>query len=123
MMKADGSERVPFIPDRTDIEWIDVCGEGSVVFVQRGEDKAELWRADVDGTNPSRLAELYAYASGATCSPDGKSVFYSWDGKVWRLSVRGGYVPGANCEHTGYARDGLAALTGRSMAGIRLQLD
>ena len=94
---ANGSKPVPFIPGRTNIEWVDACGDRYVIFGEKHEDKTELWRADTDGGNPLRLAEVYnevdrnaSNSSGVTCSPDGKSVFYSWDAKVWRAPIEGG---------------------------------
>ena len=94
---ANGNKPVPFIPDRTNIEWVDACGDRYVIFGEKHEDKTELWRADTDGGNPLRLAEVYnevsrnySNSSGVTCSPDGKSVFYSWDAKVWRAPIEGG---------------------------------
>ena len=94
---ANGSEPITFIPDRTNIEWVDACGDHYVIFGEKHEDKTELWRADTDGANPLRLAEIYdevdrnySNSSGVACSPDGKSIFYSWDAKVWRMSIEGG---------------------------------
>jgi serine/threonine protein kinase len=94
---ANGSKPEPFIPDRTNIEWVDSCGDRYVIFGEKHEDKTELWRADTDGANTLRLAEVYdevdrnySNSSGVTCSPDGKSVFYSWDAKVWRAPIEGG---------------------------------
>jgi len=94
---AKGSDPVPFIPDRTNVEWVDACGDRYVVFAERREDKTELWRADVDGANPTRLAEVYdeldrnySNSSGAACTPDGESIFYSWDAKVWKAPIEGG---------------------------------
>jgi Tol biopolymer transport system component len=94
---AKGSDPAPFIPDRTNVEWVDACGDRYVVFAERREDKTELWRADVDGGNPTRLAEVYdeldrnySNSSGAACTPDGESIYYSWDMKVWKAPTEGG---------------------------------
>jgi eukaryotic-like serine/threonine-protein kinase len=93
---ANGAKPAPFIPDRTNIEWVDACGDRYVVFGEKHDDKTELWRADADGANPLRLAEVYdevdrnySNASSVACSPDGTSIFYSWDAKVWRASNDG----------------------------------
>ena len=87
VMKADGSERAPFIPDHINIEQVDLCGDKHLLFRQVNEDRTELWSADTDGTNTSTLSDN---ANVVTCSPDGNSAFYTWDGKVWRVGVQGG---------------------------------
>jgi Tol biopolymer transport system component len=53
-----------------------VCGDGRyIVYSRYGEQKAGIWRMDLDGSNPVRIAND-AVPTSPQCSPDGKWVIY-----------------------------------------------
>ncbi len=89
MMNPDGSERVVLVPQAHNVMSISSCAGRFVVFDSYREGKIELWRADADGSNGSKLAEITSRA-GSDCSPDGKWIFYSSAEKIYRISPEGG---------------------------------
>jgi serine/threonine protein kinase len=86
-ISADGSQRSLFTPDARNLWGISSCGDRYVVFDSARGGKRELWRTDLDGGNTTRLL---ADATIATCSPDGKTVYFVREGKILRIPVEGG---------------------------------
>jgi eukaryotic-like serine/threonine-protein kinase len=87
VMNADGTGRTPFQPEALNLASMSSCGDHFVVFDSLKTNR-QLWRADADGRNPTKLAEE---ASSSDCSPDGKWVVYeAAPTKLYRLAVEGG---------------------------------
>jgi eukaryotic-like serine/threonine-protein kinase len=72
-----------------------VCGDGRyIVFSSYREQKLGVWRMDVDGSNPIRIANE-TVAAGPQCSRDGKWVVYL-RGPSWtpvRVAITGARPP------------------------------
>lgn len=88
IMKANGSQRSQLLDEAHAVSGLDVCGERYVVFNSLRENKNELWRVDIDGGNPVRLADDSYW--NVRCSPDGNWVYYSSRTSLMRISVQGG---------------------------------
>jgi eukaryotic-like serine/threonine-protein kinase len=81
------------------------CGDGRYIFYQGFyEEKANIWRMDADGANPTQLTHADA-AFNPVCSPDGKWLTYSELQVVYKLATEGGTPTrlvddnfGGNCE-------------------------
>ena len=87
MMNADGTHRVPLMPEARNYISLSSCGDRYFVFDDFTQKGNELWRTDADGSNPTRLAEDVI---NSDCSPDGKWVLYSTQKKLLRIPVEGG---------------------------------
>jgi Tol biopolymer transport system component/predicted Ser/Thr protein kinase len=74
-----------------------VCGDGRyIVYSAYQEQKVGIWRMDVDGSNPIRIADE-TVAMSPQCSPDGKWVIYL-RGPSWtpmRVIITGKKLPEA----------------------------
>jgi Tol biopolymer transport system component len=82
----DGSSRRLFGRERG-MNLLSVAPNGRyVVFTQRPERAIEVWRADIDGRNPVRLA----VGNTPTCSPDGWVVYTGPGQRLWRVPIEGG---------------------------------
>src|SRR5580700_9207719 len=96
--------------------WLSGCGDGRhfVFAMGRGQDSSSIWRAEMDGSNPTRLS-TGKIAVHPNCSPDGKSVVYvDVTGNathVMRVSIDGGtptQVSKQEAYSPAYAPDGSA---------------
>jgi DNA-binding winged helix-turn-helix (wHTH) protein/Tol biopolymer transport system component len=70
-----------------------ICPDGRTIVYGAGRfGSASIWRVDADGEKPDPLIPP-GTNGGASCSPDGKWVYYNALGKyysVWRVPTRGG---------------------------------
>jgi eukaryotic-like serine/threonine-protein kinase len=89
LMNADGSQRTPLVPPVQNLGSASGCGDRYFVFDLFRAPDMELWRIDVDGSNPTKLAKDAVFPD---CSKDGKWVIYSnaLGNKFFRLPVEGG---------------------------------
>jgi Tol biopolymer transport system component len=88
-MDADGKQRTVF-SDREDVNDLAVCGN-FVVLTSEINNRSEMLRFDLDGSNPLKLAS--GEFGDLLCGRDGKFVYYIEDGPpqtVWRVAVTGG---------------------------------
>ncbi len=88
-MKADGSERATLVPEARNRLGGAACGDRYVVFDSARTGVRELWRTDLDGSNPVQLTHRNGVYF-ATCTPDGKFVLYNSDSALWRQPIAGG---------------------------------
>ncbi|MFZ0634926.1 MAG: protein kinase [Candidatus Acidiferrales bacterium] len=72
---------------------VHACGGHSAVFTSSDSSGATIWYADLDGSNPRRLAHGEAIQA-SSCTPDGKTVVYedakSEYGVLWKVTTDGG---------------------------------
>ena len=87
LMDSDGSQRTPLLPDISNFLSLSSCGDNYVVFDNEKEGTSQLWRADVDGSNPLKLATEVDWAE---CSQDGKWVLYLSSSTLYRIPIDGG---------------------------------
>jgi Tol biopolymer transport system component len=87
LMDTDGSQRTPFLPDIPNFLSLSSCGDSYVVFDNEKDGTSQLWRTDVDGSNPSKLATEVDWAE---CSLDGKWVLYLSASTLYRIPIDGG---------------------------------
>jgi Tol biopolymer transport system component len=75
-LNADGSGRTLLNANNGEKWNPSVCGDGRyVVYSAYQEQKVGIWRMDLDGSNPTRIADE-TFAAAPQCSPDGKWVVY-----------------------------------------------
>jgi serine/threonine protein kinase len=85
-LKPGGRPR-PFLPGFPNYLSFTDCAGGYVVFNNYTSRSIELWRAEIDGSNPIKLADGVTFNE---CSPDGKWVLYFSGGGLHRIPVEGG---------------------------------
>jgi len=105
-VNPDGSGRTLLTPEHRiswdhlpgrDLQLADpsVCGDGRyIVYAAYSEQKRGIWRMDVNGSHPIRIADE-TFAISPQCSPDGKWVVYL-RGPSWNLvkaSITGAKPP------------------------------
>lgn len=86
-MNPDGSERAVVVPQARNLLSASSCGEGYLVFDRYIDGKINLWRADSDGSNATKILDDVGFSD---CSADGKWIFYFANGKIYRVSTEGG---------------------------------
>ena len=92
MLNADATERKQLTANRSnDLSPLASPDGRYVVFTSDRSGNFEIWRMDMDGSNPLRLTNS-AGANMPSISPDGKWVLYlsSTDGKIRRVPLEGG---------------------------------
>ncbi len=87
LMNADGGERAVVVPQASNLLSASSCGDRYLVFDRYIDGKINLWRADSDGSNPTKISDDVSYSD---CSADGKWIFYFANGKIDRVSPEGG---------------------------------
>ncbi len=87
ILSADGTERKPFQAEVSNFLSFRGCGDRYAIFDSHTGDTIQLWRADADGTNPTKLADQVL---SSDCSPDGKWVLFASGKSLYRMSVEGG---------------------------------
>jgi len=87
MMNEDGSQRTLVRPSLRNFVSMSSCGNRYLVFDSSQDNKIQLMRTDVDGSNPMVLSEKTINSS---CSPDGKWVLYTTEHKLFRVPIEGG---------------------------------
>ncbi len=94
IMNADGSAAKP-ITD-SGVDWYNdlpvVTSDGRyVVFISTRTGQPQLWRTDIDGSNPRQLTDERDSAGSFCISPDGQWVVYSTaPSGIWKVSIEGG---------------------------------
>ncbi|HEV2963117.1 MAG TPA: protein kinase [Candidatus Angelobacter sp.] len=92
---SDGAGKTTLFSDPVPAQLPSACGDGQhIVFSRFNSGKGvNLWRIDGHGGNLQQLTDGFQ-DTGAVCSPDGKSVFYSsitgGQQAVWKISIEGG---------------------------------
>jgi serine/threonine protein kinase len=90
LMNPDGSNKVPLLNDRDPHFSLSACNDGKhIVYNSWHDGTFSLWRADADGSNPTKL-DVPTVQGGATCLPDSKSAMYATDHERWSTSFDGG---------------------------------
>jgi eukaryotic-like serine/threonine-protein kinase len=87
IMNADGTGRTPFRPETSNFLSLSACGDRYVIFDSHEGATIDLWRADVDGSHPIKLADNMIRAD---CSPDGTWVLFSAGNELYRIPIEGG---------------------------------
>jgi Tol biopolymer transport system component len=76
VLSSDRSTRTRLTPNDNAIGNPSACGDGRyIVYSTYREQKVGIWRMDIDGSNPIRIADE-PVATSPQCSPDGKWVIY-----------------------------------------------
>ena len=94
-INPDGSGRTLLTPDHRPNWDPSVCGDGRyIVYSAYREQKRGVWRMDVGGSNPIRIADEM-FAISPQCSPDGKWVVYlRWPSFIpVRVNITGEELP------------------------------
>ncbi len=86
-ISTDGAGPRLAVPQAHNVVSVSSCGDRYVIFDSYRDNKLQLWRADADGSNGTKLADQ---TGSSDCSPDGKWVFYSAAKHLYRLPVEGG---------------------------------
>jgi len=86
LVNVDGSQRTPFLPEWDNFLSLLSCADRYIIFDNQNGG-VQLFRADIDGTNVTRLADDVL---NPDCSPDGKWILYSSGSKLYRVPVEGG---------------------------------
>ncbi|HEY6349186.1 MAG TPA: protein kinase [Candidatus Angelobacter sp.] len=90
LLNPDGTNQAPLINDRKLHLSLSACPNGSyVVYTTWQDGKFEIWRADADGSNATRLPSP-GILGGAVCSYDSKSIFYASGDAIFRMPIQGG---------------------------------
>jgi len=90
LLNADGTNQTPLTNDHYPHISLSVCHDGKhVVYTTWREGKFEIWRADGDGSNATRIPSGYVVGT-VNCSPDSKSADYTSDPGVFRVPLEGG---------------------------------
>jgi len=89
LMNSDGSQRAPLVADAKNLGSFSRCGDRYVVFDSWSGSHVQVWRAEADGSNPTKLADDAVFPD---CSHDGKWLVYSnaLGTKFFRLPIEGG---------------------------------
>ena len=89
LMSSDNSRRSPLMPMANTVGGFSSCGDRYVVFDSLNEGKVAVWRIELDGSNPTVLAENAVFPD---CSSDGKWLVYAnTEGShFFRIPVEGG---------------------------------
>jgi len=85
LLDVDGSHRTQFLPEWDNFLSLSGCADRYIIF--DNQNSKALLRADIDGTNVTKLADDVL---NSDCAPDGKWVLYSSGGKLYRVPVEGG---------------------------------
>jgi Tol biopolymer transport system component len=89
-MNPEGGDRAAMFSDHDPRIQLTSCPDGKhLVYTTLHNQAVELWRSEVDGSNPLKLTSR-AESYGGICTPDSKSVLYGADGALWRVSLDGG---------------------------------
>ena len=76
VLNSDRSASTPLTPNDNAIGNPSACGDGRyIVYSTYRKQKVGIWRMDIDGSNPIRIADE-TVATSPQCSPDGKWVVY-----------------------------------------------
>jgi Tol biopolymer transport system component len=94
MMNADGGAAKPLTDSTADSynHLPEVTSDGRyVVFISTRTAQWQLWRTDIDGSNPKQLTQERDGAGSFCISPDGQWVVYGTFGKgIWKVSISSG---------------------------------
>ena len=90
LINADGSNKTPLLNDGETHLQINACPDGKYLLYTTlsHSGSLEVWRSDIDGSNPMKLAS--ETLSGGICTSDSKSVVYFAGEARWRISINGG---------------------------------
>jgi Tol biopolymer transport system component/tRNA A-37 threonylcarbamoyl transferase component Bud32 len=108
VMNSDGSGNATILGEHDPYLGLAACNDGKHLIYSTFRDGAfELWRADIDGSNPLKLVRQAVVGVGL-CMPDSKSVIYASTGAIWRISLDGGMPEKTNLPFSqfGFSNDG-----------------
>jgi serine/threonine protein kinase/Tol biopolymer transport system component len=88
-MGLDGSNPKPLLMGLDRILSGTRCGNFIVVAAMK--ENVNVWRTDLDGSNPKRLTDTGA-VSNPNCTPDGKTVLFSEGNDLFQVPIEGGAV-------------------------------
>jgi eukaryotic-like serine/threonine-protein kinase len=93
-MDLDGSGETPLLAGHNLLSFSD-CGPQGIVFSEQQGDSADIWRSEVDGSNPVRLTHVAKgeRAVSPNCTPDGKRFVYLLSPNLFLQDVAGGTAP------------------------------
>jgi Tol biopolymer transport system component len=112
---VDGSGKTPLLADRDPHPLVSVCPDGKhIIYMSFREEGIDVSRADADGSNPVKLAQL-TQVTGVTCAADSRYAVYASRDAAWRVPIDGGEPQKLNFPGNlaGFSRDGKLALNGK----------
>jgi serine/threonine protein kinase len=122
----DGSNARPFIGGLDRIQSGARCG--NYIVVVGAKDGLNLWRANLDGSNLTRLTDTGG-ANNPSCTPDNKTVLFTDGSSMFSVPIEGGRVQPAtqfqpNTGYVFYSQDGkyLAAVYGAARFNHRVHI-
>jgi serine/threonine protein kinase len=108
-INADGSNQSQLTNDHDIHLQLSGCPDGKhVLYTTVHEGKADLWRAQPDGSSPVKLPATGILFGAATCTPDSQSAIYVADNAIWSIPLEGGKPTKLNVPlaFSGYSPDG-----------------
>jgi eukaryotic-like serine/threonine-protein kinase len=108
-INADGSNQSQLTNDHDIHLQLSGCPDGKhVLYTTVHEGKADLWRAQPDGSSPVKLPATGILFGAATCAPDSQSAIYVADNAIWSIPLEGGKPTKLNVPlaFSGYSPDG-----------------
>jgi len=89
-LDTDGSHKTPLINDRIPHILVTACPDARhMLYETINNGVLELWRSEIDGSNPLKLSSLPVMGSGI-CMPDSQFALYLSDNALWRVPINGG---------------------------------
>ena len=90
LINPETGAKTPFTNDRAPHLQLSACRDGKhVIYTTWRDGKLELWRADGDGSNPTKLP-VDGLTGGGGCTPDSKAVIYPANNTAWLMPLEGG---------------------------------
>jgi eukaryotic-like serine/threonine-protein kinase len=107
-MDLDGSNQKPLIMGLDRVLSGTRCG--NYIVVAAIKDNLNLWRTDLEGSNPKQLTNT-GIVNNPTCTPDGKTILFSDGNNMYQVPVEGGEIKPAdqfpkNVGYVFYSDDG-----------------
>src|SRR5215472_5670403 len=90
LLNADGTNQTPLVNDQKPHFNLSACPDGKyVVYTTWQDGKFEIWRADADGSNATKILSS-GILGAANCSYDSKSILYASGDSIFRAPIEGG---------------------------------
>lgn len=77
----------PDVHDLTSAAW---AADGHIVYTALAGGAVNIWRIDATGTNRKQVTTSALDQAEVEASPDGRYIFYTSGGRIWRVNADGG---------------------------------
>jgi Tol biopolymer transport system component len=89
IMDDDGKNRSKLTTDQNPGSYPAVSADGRFIyFVSAGQARRNIWRMNIDGSDPRRLTDFYGNVPKPM--PDGRWVIFQTKGSIWKMPIDGG---------------------------------